>query len=75
MSEWRRTLQAASPAASPSRAPSCAVRPTWWWPTCRVFVLGIVDDHARKLHWGHGISCHVDVLRPFSRSVERRRPA
>jgi choline dehydrogenase len=36
-----------------------------------VFVMGIVDDHARKLHWGHGISCHVDVLRPFSRgSVE-----
>ena len=32
-----------------------------------VFVLGIVDDHARKLHVGHGISCHVDVLRPFSR--------
>ena len=32
-----------------------------------VFVLGIVDDHARKMHVGHGISCHVDVLRPFSR--------
>ena len=32
-----------------------------------VFVLGIVDDHARKLHLGHGISCHVEVLRPFSR--------
>ncbi|HJV70122.1 GMC family oxidoreductase [Ideonella sp.] len=32
-----------------------------------VFVQGIVDDHARKLHWGHGISCHVDVLRPHSR--------
>lgn len=34
-----------------------------------VFVLGIVDDHARKLHWGHGISCHVDVLRPHSRGT------
>ena len=32
-----------------------------------VFVLAIVDDHARKLHTGHGISCHVEVLRPFSR--------
>lgn len=40
-----------------------------------VFVLGIVDDHARKLHWGHGISCHVDVLRPHSRgSVELAGP-
>jgi len=34
-----------------------------------VFVLGIVDDHARKLHMGHGISCHVDVLRPHSRGT------
>jgi choline dehydrogenase-like flavoprotein len=34
-----------------------------------VFVLGIVDDHARKLHLGHGISCHVDVLRPHSRGT------
>ncbi len=32
-----------------------------------VFVIAIVDDHARKLHVGHGISCHVDVLRPHSR--------
>ncbi|WP_457322155.1 GMC family oxidoreductase, partial [Roseateles sp. P5_E11] len=23
----------------------------------------------RKLHWGHGISCHVDVLRPHSRGT------
>ncbi|MDP3651594.1 MAG: GMC family oxidoreductase N-terminal domain-containing protein [Rhodoferax sp.] len=32
-----------------------------------VFVIALVDDHARKLHLGHGISCHVDVLRPYSR--------
>ena len=31
------------------------------------FVLGLVDDHARKLHLGHGVSCHVCVLRPRSR--------
>jgi len=34
-----------------------------------VFVLGIVDDHARKFHFGHGFSCHVDVMRPFSRGT------
>jgi choline dehydrogenase len=34
-----------------------------------VFVIAIVDDHARKLHLGHGISCHVDVLRPHSRGT------
>jgi len=31
------------------------------------FVIGIVDDHARKLHYGHGFSCHVCALRPYSR--------
>ncbi len=31
------------------------------------FVVGIVDDHMRKMHVGHGFSCHVCVLRPFSR--------
>ena len=35
------------------------------------FVVGIVDDHSRKLHLGHGFSCHICVLRPKSRgSVE-----
>ena len=31
------------------------------------FVIGIVDDHLRKLHLANGFSCHVCVLRPFSR--------
>ncbi|WP_109356277.1 GMC family oxidoreductase [Sphingorhabdus sp. EL138] len=31
------------------------------------FVTALVDDHGRKLHWGHGISCHVCVLRPKSK--------
>lgn len=34
-----------------------------------IFILGMVDDHARKFHLGHGISCHVDVLRPYSRGT------
>ena len=34
-----------------------------------VFVIALVDDHARKLHLGHGISCHVEVLRPHSRGT------
>lgn len=34
-----------------------------------VFVIAIVDDHARKMHWGHGVSCHVEVLRPYSRGT------
>lgn len=31
------------------------------------FVVALVDDHGRKLHWGHGYSLHVCVLRPKSR--------
>ncbi len=31
------------------------------------FVAGLVDDHTRKIHLGHGYSCHVCVLRPHSR--------
>jgi choline dehydrogenase-like flavoprotein len=31
------------------------------------FVTGIVDDHARRLHYGYGMTCHVAVLRPSSR--------
>lgn len=30
-------------------------------------MIGIVDDHARKLHLGYGFSCHVCTLRPHSR--------
>jgi choline dehydrogenase-like flavoprotein len=33
------------------------------------FVVGIVDDHARKTHLGHGYSCHVCLLRPRSRGT------
>jgi len=35
------------------------------------FVNGLVDDHARKLHYGYGISCHVAALRPLSRGSVR----
>ncbi|MEM9277864.1 MAG: GMC oxidoreductase, partial [Pseudomonadota bacterium] len=35
------------------------------------FVIGVVDDHARKLHWGNGFSVHACVLRPKSRGTVR----
>jgi choline dehydrogenase-like flavoprotein len=31
------------------------------------FVIGLLEDHARVLRWGHGYSCHVCALRPESR--------
>jgi choline dehydrogenase-like flavoprotein len=33
------------------------------------FVVGIVDDHMRKIHIKHGFSCHVCVLRPHARGT------
>jgi choline dehydrogenase-like flavoprotein len=35
------------------------------------FVIGIIDNHNRTLHLGHGLSCHVCVLRPKSRGTVR----
>lgn len=35
------------------------------------FVIGMVDDHTRKRHLGHGLSLHVCVLRPKSRGSVR----
>lgn len=31
------------------------------------FTVAMVDNHARRLHLGHGFSCHVCKLRPASR--------
>lgn len=31
------------------------------------FVIGIVDEHMRRLHFRPGYSCHVCILRPHSR--------
>jgi choline dehydrogenase-like flavoprotein len=33
------------------------------------FVIGMVDNHNRSYHWGHGMSCHSCALRPASRGV------
>ncbi len=35
------------------------------------FVMGIVDSHGRKRHWGHGFSLHTCILRPKSRGSVR----
>lgn len=35
------------------------------------FLVAMVDDHVRKMHWGHGYSCHVCFLRPHSRGTVR----
>ncbi|MGU3782453.1 GMC family oxidoreductase [Burkholderia metallica] len=39
------------------------------------FVVAPVNDHGRKLQLGHGISCHVCLLRPKSRGTVKLRSA
>jgi choline dehydrogenase-like flavoprotein len=33
------------------------------------FVVAVVEDHARKLRWGRGMTCHVCALKPKSRGA------
>lgn len=45
-------------------------RPTLERPDLQMhFCTALVDDHSRRLHWGHGYSLHVCVLRPHSRGT------
>jgi choline dehydrogenase-like flavoprotein len=45
-------------------------RPTLDRPDVQLhFCAAIVDDHNRRMHWGHGYSLHVCVLRPHSRGT------
>ena len=66
--QWRR--DGSGPLSSPSAEGGAFWRsqPELDRPDLQLhFCVGIVDDHARKLHWGYGFSCHVCVLRPHSR--------
>ncbi|NIF55233.1 GMC family oxidoreductase N-terminal domain-containing protein [Burkholderia sp. Ax-1724] len=45
-------------------------RPTLERPDLQLhFCAALVDDHNRHMHWGHGYSLHVCVLRPHSRGT------
>ena len=35
------------------------------------FVIGLVDNHSRKLHLGHGYSIHCSIMQPKSRGTIR----
>ena len=66
--EWRRT--GAGQFASPMAEAGAFLRsaPDLGRPDLQMhFVVGIVDDHMRRLHVRDGFSCHVCALRPWSR--------
>lgn len=68
--EWRRSGNGmiASPVAEGAgffRTDPAEPLPDAQWH----FLPAIVDDHMRKLRWGHGFTCHTCVLRPRSRGT------
>ncbi|MGE3307694.1 MAG: GMC family oxidoreductase [Rhizobiaceae bacterium] len=68
ISEWRK--QGTGMLTSPYAEGAAFVRsaPDVERPDLQLhFVVAVVDDHGRRLHMGYGFSCHVCVLRPFSR--------
>lgn len=68
--EWRKT--GAGMFATPFAEGGAFIRsdPAQKRPDLQLhFVIGIVDDHMRKIHTAHGFSCHVCVLRPASRGT------
>jgi choline dehydrogenase-like flavoprotein len=40
-----------------------------------IFVNAFLEDHGRKMHWGHGYSCHSVLLQPKSRGHIRLKSA
>jgi len=72
ISQWQRERMGLMTSSVAESGAFVRSRPDMTVPDLQlVFVQGIVDDHARKLHLGHGFSCHVDVLRPRSRGSVR----
>jgi choline dehydrogenase-like flavoprotein len=68
--EWRRT--GVGTFASPMAEAGAFLysRPGLLRPDLQLhFVIGIVDQHLRKIHLADGYSCHVCVLRPESRGT------
>jgi choline dehydrogenase-like flavoprotein len=68
--DWRRTGEGLF--ASPMAEAGAFIRssPAEARPDLQLhFVVGIVDDHMRRIHLADGWSCHVCVLRPWSRGT------
>lgn len=66
--DWRRSGEGLFASPMAEGAAFLKSDPTQSRPDLQLhFVVGIVDDHLRKIHLASGYSCHVCVLRPHSR--------
>ena len=72
MLEWRRQRTGVITSNVAESGAFCRVAPDARRPDVELeFIVGIVDDHNRKLHLGHGYSLHVVLARPQSRGSVR----
>ena len=70
--EWRRQRTGVITSNVAESGAFFRTRPDLVAPDIEVlFVLGMVDDHLRKKHLGHGFSLHVMLMRPKSRGEVR----
>jgi choline dehydrogenase-like flavoprotein len=68
--DWRRTGEGLFASPMAEAGAFLHSRPGLSRPDLQVhFVVGIVDDHLRRLHLANGFSSHVCVLRPESRGT------
>ncbi len=70
--EWRRQRTGVITSNVAESGAFCQVRPEVSRPDVEFeFIVGMVDDHNRKMHLGHGYSLHVCLMRPQSRGSVR----
>jgi choline dehydrogenase-like flavoprotein len=70
--EWRQHRTGVITSNVAESGAFCRVRPAATRPDVEFeFIVGIVDDHNRKPHRGHGYSLHVVLARPQSRGTVR----
>jgi choline dehydrogenase-like flavoprotein len=68
INQWRKTGQGMIATPFAEGAGFIKSKPELDRPDLQLhFLIAMVDDHARKLRYGNGFSCHVCVLRPKSR--------
>jgi choline dehydrogenase-like flavoprotein len=70
--QWRRERRGALTSNFAEAGAFVRTRPELARPDLQLhFVIGMVDNHNRTYHWGHGMSCHSCPLRPKSRGTVR----
>jgi choline dehydrogenase-like flavoprotein len=70
--QWRRERRGTLTSNFAEAGAFVRTRPELTRPDLQLhFVIGMVDNHNRTYHWGHGMSCHSCPLRPKSRGTLR----